>query len=271
MLRFHVLGPLELHTAHGVFVPRGPKIRQILALLALRPNQVVEVDTLAEELWDGRPPNTDLTTIRTHVYHLRKMLERESNVPSSAELLVTQPAGYLLRLEPEQLDSAVFTVEVDRARRLLDAGQADAASGVLRTALERWRGPALANVGVGRVLSRHLAHLRELKMHALELRIEADMLLGRHRQLIPELRALIAENPLNEWFHAQLIDALRRCGRRGEALTAFHALRTLLDDELGLAPSLELQRLQHEILTSGTGKPGRPHIAALPSNQRAVS
>ncbi|MFC0435590.1 AfsR/SARP family transcriptional regulator [Kutzneria buriramensis] len=250
MIRIAVLGTLELHTEEGVYVPRGPKVRKVLALLALRANQLVDVDTIADELWDSRHPRTAVTTIRTHVYHLRKMLEQETSVPMLSELLLTQHAGYMLRLETGQLDAELFRTAVDRGRAQLARGRYEEAAEVLRGAVALWRGPTLANVPLGPVLTSYVDHLRELRIRALEMRVEAEMRLGHHRELVPELRKLVAANPFNEWLHARLIDALRLSGRRREALEAFRALRTLLDEELGLEPSAELQQLQYDILTA---------------------
>jgi DNA-binding SARP family transcriptional activator len=270
MIRFNVLGVLELRAGNEVWVPRGPKVCRVLALLLLRPNQVVDIGTLAEELWADGPPRTTATTIRTHVYHLRKMLERDSGVPAAIGLLVTESAGYRLRVEEEQVDAGQFRRLVDTGRARLEQGRASEAATILRQALSLWRGTPLTGVPAGRVLARHLAHLAETRVRALELRIEADMRLGRHRELIAELRGLVAADPLNEWLHARLIEALHLSGRRGDALSAFRDLRRLLAEELGLEPSAELQLLQQEILTAG-GRTGPQRLPAVPALRRAVS
>lgn len=250
MTRFDVLGPLEIRLPAGVLVPRGPMVRKMLALMALRANQIVSFDTFIEELWDGEPPRTAVTTIRTHVYHVRQMMARQGG-HTGADLIVTQPAGYMLRLGPGELDAQVFSQLVSEGGELLASDRAREAAEALSKALSMWRGAALANVTAGPVLSCHLVALEEMRIRARELRIEADLRLGRHRELIAELRELVGANPLNEWLHARLIDALRLSGRRNEALTAYHAVRTLLDDELGLQPSEELRQLQQEILMTG--------------------
>jgi SARP family transcriptional regulator, regulator of embCAB operon len=248
MTTFNLLGSLEVRLGLVAWAPRGPKVRKVLALLLLRAGQVVTVDTLIDELWDERPPRTAVMTVRTHVYHLRQLLEQAGG-RAAADLLTTAPDGYLLRVTPEDVDATRFARLVREGRGQLDRGAtADAAAG-LRAALALWRGAPLADVRAGRVLGAHLAHLGEIRLRAQELRIEADMRLGQHRELIPELRGLVATNPLNEWLHSQLIDALSRSGRRGDALHAFQALRTLLAEELGLEPSADLRALQQEILT----------------------
>jgi DNA-binding SARP family transcriptional activator len=267
MTRFNVLGTLEVRPggagrAASTWAPRGPKVRKVLALLLLRPGQVVTIDMLGDELWDERPPRTAVTTIRTHVYHLRQLLEQDCG-RAVADLLTTAPDGYLLRVDPGEVDATLFGQLVHQGRSQLACGATADAAASLRRALGLWRGSPLADVRVGRVLCTHLAHLAEIRLRAQELRIEADMRLGQHRELIGELRGLVATNPLNEWLHGQLIDALSRSGRRGDALSAFRELRTLLAEELGLEPSADLHRLQQDILTGNGG--GRRFGTPLPS------
>jgi DNA-binding SARP family transcriptional activator len=248
MIEIRVLGPLELRAGTHAWTPRGPKIRKLLAVLASRPGQVVDMGTLAEELWDGLPPRTMTATIRTHIYHLRGMLVRESGLPQAGALLSTAPTGYRLRAEPGQFDEVLFDRLASRGRALLEAGKVGEGAGLLREALGLWRGPALADVGCGPVLAGQVARLQEGRLRVTELRIEADLRLGRHREIVAELRGLTAANPLNEWLHGRLIEALERSGRRAEALSAFAKLRRTLDAELGVEPTPELRRLHQEIL-----------------------
>ncbi|MDF5752437.1 AfsR/SARP family transcriptional regulator [Spongiactinospora sp. TRM90649] len=252
MIQFGVLGSLELRTTAGARTLKGPKARQVMSLLLLRANEVVDVDTLAEELWDLNRSRSGVGAIRTHVYNLRSALAADKVTRKAADMLVTESTGYMLRLEPGQLDATEFASRVEEGRDLFNTGRIGESARVLREALGMWRGRALANVSPGPVLSRHLTYLDELRNRAVELRLEADMLLGNHRELVAELRSLIAVSPLNEWYHIQLIDVLHRSGRRGEALMAFHNLRRLLDRELGLEPSADARRIQHEILTEGS-------------------
>jgi DNA-binding SARP family transcriptional activator len=247
MTTYHVLGPLAVRDGDVDHTPRGPKIGKVLALLLLRAGEVVSVRTLTQELWDERPPRTAVTTIRTHVYHLRKALDATEE---GAGALCTEPTGYRLSHVPGPFDADHFMRSTERGHALLRREQPAEAATVLRTALGMWSGSALAGIDAGPVLTRHVEHLEELRVRALELRIEADMAMGRHRQLVPELRGLVAAHPLNEWFHARLIDALRRSGRRSDALAAYGAVRRLLDRELGLEPSADLRRMQQEVLTS---------------------
>ncbi|KOX12424.1 AfsR/SARP family transcriptional regulator [Nocardiopsis sp. NRRL B-16309] len=263
MINFSVLGSLELRSEDGLGVPSGTKVRKLLALLLLRANQVVDPGTVTEELWDGAPAPGGAAILRTHVYHLRRALSR------STASVATEPTGHLLTVDPDEIDATVFARGVEEGRALVRQDRVEEAAHLLRQALGLWRGRVLANTSVGPVLSRHVTYLEELRHHAVELRVEADMRLGRHRELVPELRSLIAADPLNEWYHDQLITALHRSGRRGEALTAYRDLRRVLDEELGLEPSEQAQRLQHEILMADG--PRGAHAFGRPRPVRAVS
>ncbi|MFE2285200.1 BTAD domain-containing putative transcriptional regulator [Streptomyces sp. NPDC059443] len=247
-----ILGPLEAFNGPSAHRPRGPKVRKLLALLAVRAGDIVEVDTLVEELWDGAPPSTAVSTVRTHIYHLRQELERELAGTAVRDVVATEGTGYSLRLAPGRLDLEQFTQLYGQARTKLRAGDPEAALEKLDTALGLWRGRALADVAQGRVLAGHGVRIEELHSRARELRIEAIMILGQHREAVPELFRMVAMDPLNEWLHARLIDALYRSGRRGEALRAFHHVRDVLAEELGLEPSDDLRRLQHHILAGGS-------------------
>jgi len=209
------------------------------------------MEALIEELWGEEPPLSAVGTAQTYIYQLRKALDRPDLRADGGEWLITKPPGYIMRVSPEQIDASAFDQLSRQGRQLLADGQYERASQVLRSALALWHGPSLANVRVGNLLEAHVVHLEEQRMRTLELRIQADGELGRHRELVGEMRSLVRTHPLNEWFHGQLIVALSRCGRRGEALQAYQNLRTVLSDQLGLDPQPELQRLQHQVLTDG--------------------
>ncbi|TDT40760.1 DNA-binding SARP family transcriptional activator [Streptomyces sp. BK208] len=251
-LALRILGPLEAVGTGGLtHRPRGPKVGKLLALLAVRAHDIVEVDTLVEELWDTAPPPTAVSTVRTHVYHLRQELDRALGPDIARGVIATEATGYSLRTAPGMLDLENFTRLYGQGRAELRAGHRERALERLDAALGLWRGRTLADVAQGRVLAGHAARIEELRVRAQELRIEAAMGLGLHRELVPELRSLVAVDPLNEWLHARLIDALHRCGRRGDALRAFYDVRAVLAEELGLEPSADLRRLQHDILAGG--------------------
>jgi DNA-binding SARP family transcriptional activator len=255
-MQFKILGSLEALHGGRACTPTPPKLRWVLALMLVRANQVVALDTLIEELWDEAPPKSAVTTVQTYIYQLRKAFLNESG---SDEALVTSPPGYILRVHPDQLDSVTFERLMEQGRSYLDAGSPELASRAFRRALEQWRGRALADVSCGRHLEAHVAHLEELKIQAIEMRIRADMQLVQYRQLIPELRALVVQYPLNEWLHARLIEALHLSDRRGEALGAYQRLRSILNNELGLEPNAEIQRLQLQLL-----KGERPATVQVP-------
>jgi DNA-binding SARP family transcriptional activator len=247
VLSFNILGALEVVCNDRQSIPTAPKVRNVLALLLVRAGRVVDVDSFIHELWGEEPPRSAVTTIQTYICHIRKKLE--SGVGPNAAALVTMRPGYVLKLGDASLDARGFQSLTSDGKILLDQGHAVEAAHVLREALSLWKGRALANVTAGPLLAGYVAHLEEMRIRALELRIQADIELGRSRELIPELRSLVLAYPLNEWFHGQLIDALRRAGRRGEALQAYQSVRALLRDELGLEPSSDLQRLQHAVLS----------------------
>jgi SARP family transcriptional regulator, regulator of embCAB operon len=251
-MQFRLLGPFEIVTDDGRVHPVStPKVCRVLALLLIRPNEIVSVSSLVQELWGDKPPRSAVTTLQTYVYHARRMFVREKLLPPERDLLVTRPPGYLVDVGEDEVDVSIFTRLAKHGRGLLEDGHVEEASKVLREALDQWNGAALANISGGSVLNGEITHLEELRIRVIELRLEAEQRLGRGRDLIPELRALVHAYPLNEWFHAQLIQALHRSGRRAEALQAYHQLRHILDEELGVLPTPEIQRLQVELLNAG--------------------
>ncbi|WP_229698850.1 AfsR/SARP family transcriptional regulator [Wenjunlia tyrosinilytica] len=231
-----------------MITPSAQKIRQCLALLLLNANRVTPSASLMEELWAGSPPPSDLTTLRTYVYHLRKTLLRVCRPGQGEVTLTTRTPGYLLRIDPRLLDVTLFEDHLARGRSALESGDLPRASGILAAGGRLWTGPALVDVGWGTALEAQAARLEELRMTALALRIEADLKLGRHHELVAELRWLVACHPLNEWLYGRLMEALSRSGRRGEALAVYRKLRSVLADQLGLEPSAELSSLQQAIL-----------------------
>jgi SARP family transcriptional regulator, regulator of embCAB operon len=262
MLQFKVMGPLEVLHDGRDRTPTPPKVRQVLALLLLRANQVVAVDALIEEVWGEDPPLSAVGTMQTYIHQLRKLFERPGTQ------LMRKPPGYLMAVPPSQLDAHTFEMLSWQGRQLLDSGRPEQAGRVLRQALAMWTGPCLANVVPGRLLEAHAVHLEEQRMRTLELRIQADAEIGLHRDLVGEMRSLVMSHPLNEWFHGQLIVALSRSGRRGEALQAYQNLRELLCNQLGLEPQPDLQLLQREVLSNGIPesavfRPYRRRLAAV--------
>lgn len=251
MAHFKVLGTLKVMNGDRDCAPTAPKMRSVLALLLLNANRVVQVDALIEELWGDEPPRSAVTTVKTYIYHLRRLFCAEGLDRPGRPLLLTKQPGYLLQVETGEVDAEIFECLVRRGRVYLENDDPDSAAIVLEEALSMWTGPALADVPSGAMLKGHAVHLEERRINALELRIEADIRLGRYRELVAELRLLARTHPLNEWFHGQLIRVLGCCGRRGEALQAYQSLRSVLRHELGVDPSPALQRLQHQLLSEG--------------------
>ncbi len=247
MIRFEVLGSFELWHDEDNRTPKSGKLRQALALLALSANRVVPVDVVIAELWGPAPPRTAVNTAQTYVYQLRRLL-RQLTSDGEGVTIETSPPGYRLVARQDQSDVDAFTRFSRQGRAMLAEGRAEAASERLGQALALWRGEPLSNVAAGPARDGHAEELRERRMDVLRLRIQADTDLGRHRELVPELKMLVREHPLDEWLHGRLILALHALGRRAEALDAYQRLRTLLRDELGLDPSPEVGRIHQQIL-----------------------
>lgn len=252
-----ILGSLYLHDTmcgDGLdLTPSAAKPRQVLSLLALSANHVVTIPLMIKELWDEDPPRSAMTTIQTYIFQLRKLLAAAPSLAErkiSEDVLVTTAGGYTLRLGSDPFDLWRFERLAAAGRlRLADNDIAGAAAS-LREALELWRGPALVDVQHGQLLSVHVTRLEEARLTTLEQRIEADLRLGRHHELVSELFALVSQHQFNESLYGKYMLALYRCGRRGDALAAFHRLRRALIDELGLEPSRPVQRLHQAILST---------------------
>jgi DNA-binding SARP family transcriptional activator len=244
---FRILGPLEVHDGDRVLSLGGTRQRAVLAVLLLHANEVVSSERIVDELWGEEPPKAAAATIRVFVSELRKLLEPRRTT-SSGEVIVTRPPGYLLRVQPGQLDLHRFERLLEQGRQALRAGTPETAATSLREALALWRGPALANFTYEPFAQTAIARLEELRLAGLELRIEADLALGRHTELVGELEALVAEHPLHEAPRRQLMLALYRSGRQSEALDAYRRVRRSLVEELGIEPSLALQELERAIL-----------------------
>jgi DNA-binding SARP family transcriptional activator len=258
-VEFRILGPLEVVEAGRPLTLGGPRQRALLAILLTRANDVVSNDRLIDELWGARPPRTAANALQYHVSQLRKMLG-----PNDA--IVTRDPGYLIRVAPHELDLLRFEQLVEQARR----APADQAARLLHDALNLWRGPALADLMSEPFAQAEILRLEELRLAALELRIETDLALGRHRELVGELEVLVHEHPLRERPRAQLMLALYRSGRQAEALDLYREGRRLLVDELGIEPGLELQELEKAILGHDPELSSPGPAATTPAHRRAI-
>jgi DNA-binding SARP family transcriptional activator/Tfp pilus assembly protein PilF len=256
---FCLLGPLTVrHGEAAVPVARG-KQRAVLAALLLNANQVVPVDELAETLWGADPPPSARVTIQNNVMRLRKALGGED-----AGRILTQPRGYCIRVADDELDVTRCEALLEGARAAARDGSWEVAADRAHAALKLWRGRPLADVESDLLASREVPRLEELRLHAQETRIDADLHLGRHGEVIGELRQLVVSHPLREPLHAQLMLALYRDGRQAEALAAYSIAREILVGELGAEPGSELQEVHQGILSAdpALAGPGEAPVAS---------
>jgi ABC-type transport system substrate-binding protein/DNA-binding SARP family transcriptional activator len=243
-LEFRVLGPVEVRSGSRTLALGGPKQRALLAILILNAGRAVSTAQLIDDLWGAQPPATADHTVEAYISRIRRLLRAEA----SGDLLLTQPPGYLLRIDPDRVDAVWFQRRVAKGEAALDRGDAEAAAQLLGSALALWRGAPLADVGEPPFAAAAAQRLEDLRLAALEKRIEAELQTGRHRELVPELEALTGAHPFRETFHGQLMLALYRSGRQADALAAYRRTRTQLMEELGIEPGQHLQRLEQAIL-----------------------
>jgi len=249
-MQFRILGPLQVLAAGRPIDPGAPKQRALLAFLLIHANQVVSADRILEEVWAGDPPPGGAKTLQVHVSKLRKALAQGG--ASGPGPLRTKGAGYVLDLEPDDLDASLFEHLWRRARSDLEVNPGRAAAD-LRRALGLWRGPALADFTYEAFAQGEIRRLEDLHLTALEDSIDADLALGREAEALPRLEALCEEHPLRERLRGQLMVALFRLGRQAEALRACTDLRRLLGEELGIELSPQLRDLEDRILLHDTG------------------
>ncbi|MGW3124218.1 AfsR/SARP family transcriptional regulator [Streptomyces sp. NPDC001107] len=251
-----ILGALGVREGGVSITPTAPKARQVLALLALHADQVVPVSALVEELWADRPPRSARTTLQTYVLQLRELItaalaQGGAGPVCAKDVLVTCPSGYRLDARGGSSDVRDFERLAGLGYRAMDAGDHPRAARLLREALGLFSGTPFADVQTGSRLGVEARRLEESRLCALDQRIEADLRLGRHRELLAELTVLVSRYRTHENLHAQFMLALQRSGRRSEALEVFRRLRTTLVRELGIEPSAALRRLQRSILLAG--------------------
>ena len=240
-MEFRVLGPLEVVGDAGSIRLGGPKQRATLAILLLRANTVVSVDQLADDLYAGAAPVTAVTQVQRQISDLRKALH-------SPSVIETRSPGYVIRLSPEQLDLDRFASRTEEASQALDRGEAERAADLLRQALALWRGNPLADLEYESFARSSVERLEEMRLAALEQLIEAELALGRHREVVGTVESLARDHPLRERFHGQLMLALYRSGRQPEALEVYRRTREALVEEFGVEPTPPLQELQRAIL-----------------------
>ena len=248
---FRILGPLEVEGDRGLLALGGQRQKALLAALLLEAGRVVATERLVDLLWGDEAPRTATTSLQNSISRLRREL--------GADVLETRSPGYVLRIDPSRVDARRFEQQLRDARHTAPAERRE----LLQRALELWRGAALAEFAFEQFAQPEIRRLEELRLVALEERIDADLELGRHGDVVGELEALGGEHPLRETFRRQLMLALYRSGRQAEALDVYQDARSRFVEELGIEPGPELKRLQAEILRHEAG-------LAAPDAGRAV-
>ncbi len=259
-MRIQLLGPLGAEINGNSLLPTARKPRQLLALLALHPGRLLPAGTLIEEIWGPDPPCGAPATLQTYILQLRRHLDTALRTapgtgtgmgpPGGAkDVLTGRHGGYLLRIPPRSVDVHTYESLVAHGHRSYEQGDDHGAATALRTALALWRGPALVDVTTGPVLRIEVLRLQESRLGTTERRIDMDLRLGRHTQLLAELAELTARHPRHEPLHAQAMVALYRSGRQARALDVYRRLRTRLIEDLAVEPSPPLQRLHRAVLS----------------------
>ncbi|MFE0508422.1 BTAD domain-containing putative transcriptional regulator [Streptomyces sp. NPDC058964] len=251
-----LLGPLRL-TSDEIDEPISvaPKIRTVLAMLCMHPDQAVPVSALTRELWAEEPPVTAARTLQTYILNIRKLLSKVTALKPADiadQILVTQDNGYSLRSSDLRLDWLDFLRLADHGRASPRAGDSHTGIRELEEALGMWRGSVLSDVPTGTVLEARKRMLEERRLDTIEVLIDARIGAGLHQQVIAELASLTSEHPFHEGLHAQYMRALALNGRRAKALEVFGRLRSRLKEEIGIEPGYPLHQLQHKILNSHT-------------------
>jgi DNA-binding SARP family transcriptional activator len=240
MLDFLILGPFQVLDEQPL-VLGGPRQRAVLALLLLNRREVVTTDRMIDELWGEHPPATVGKAIHVYISNLRKVV--------GDGILLTSDGGYRLVVEPSQVDADRFDALVARGRTALERGYPVMARQRLREALGMWRGRPLADFSYHQFAQAEIARLEEARMAALEDRIEAELALGAHTALVPELETHVRAHPARERLWGQLMVALYRSGRQADALERYRRARRILIDEFAIEPGRDLKDIEHGILT----------------------
>lgn len=252
-LRFELLGPLVIRHGDTDVAPSAPKLRLILATLLFNANKPVGASVLARELWNDGAPRTAHSTLQTYMFKLRRLFHSVLGLSVdyvTREVLQTCSGGYVLRVDTDQLDITEFDQLVTTGSAAMHAGDYEKAATDLRGSLALWRGQVVHHGQWGTLLRAQVARLEERRFYAHTTRIDADLCLGRHREMISELASLVVEHPLHESAHAMLMVALYRAGRASAALELYMRFRQRMLHELGIEPSERIQALHMALLST---------------------
>ncbi len=269
IVRFRILGPLEVWSGQSWSGIGAPKWRALLAALLISPGQVVSTDRLIDEVWGDDPPTKASNVVAIYVLRLRRLIG-----DPGGQILVTRQPGYQLRLDPGDLDAQRFAAMMSDGRRALAVGEAELASAVLTEALGLWRGQPFADVARSALVSAEAGRLEEARIAAVALRSEAELACGRGSSLVADLQRMAADHPLHEELWALLMRALQAAGRQAEALDTYARARAAIADQLGVDPGAELQWLHKEILEADArprGQPGAGQASAPGSWARSAA
>ncbi|TGN78001.1 AfsR/SARP family transcriptional regulator [Streptomyces bauhiniae] len=244
-MRFEILGSLRITDGKDVFTVTAPKMEALLAAMVVRAGDVVSMDQMCTEIWGDAPPRRAVATLHVYISQLRKLL---GGADRGHGPIVTRFPGYVLELGDGSLDAHEFQRLAGQARAAFCAGRYQDASVACGRALALWRGTVLGELRGGPIVDEFATWAEETRLECVELGNEADLMLGRHRELVGPLYALVNKHPLIEAFHRQLMLALYRSDRRADALRAFQRVRSVLDRELGITPCRSLHELHQQIL-----------------------
>ena len=257
-----VLGPLQVWDAGQELALGGIRPSALLAMLVLNLNQVVSMDALVDGLWGPEPPDKATDNIHVTVSRLRKTLRGDRPAPSTGGVLKRRRPGYLLELDPDSVDLLRFERLAREGTEMVSATP-DVAATRFAQALQLWRGPALSEFAALPFAQAEIPRLAEQRLNVAVARIRADLVLGRHAELIAELEAMVARHPLHERLYEQLMLALYRSGRQADALEAYRRARRTFTDELGIEPGRALQELETAVLAQD------PHLDYTPTPSTA--
>jgi SARP family transcriptional regulator, regulator of embCAB operon len=245
-----MLGPLRVSDGDNSSFISAQKVETLLAVLLIRSDQVVTTDQLMNEIWGENIPQRAMAGIHVYISQIRKFLSRFGKLEDP---IVTRPPGYMLRLGSDELDFHSFLNQVRLGREHFRLGRCEQAVACFEGALAMWRGPVLGETHYSPILSGFATRLMETRVECHEIMVDAELMLGRHRELIGRLYSVSADYPLHEAFYRQLMLALYRSDRQADALNVYQSARTILNEELGLEPCRALQEIHQSILTADPG------------------